>query len=206
MIPPKAPKPPPSPVTLTKVLLAEGDTPAHFVEALLQQLGLGKTIEVRNFGGIKDLKLALAALAATQEFRQVVSLGIVRDAENDARAARQSVNDAVAAANIGRHVHVAEFIVPDNAAPGILETLCINAVRQHPSLANEMHCVEAFFSCLEQRGIRFPDPVRQAKNVAQAFLATRPEAQMFPGIAAYRGYWPWDSPAFEPLKQFLRTL
>ena len=29
---------------------------------------------------------------------------------------------------------------------------------------------------------------------------------MFPGVAAYRDYWPWNSPAFGPLKQFLINL
>ncbi|HEY7428041.1 MAG TPA: hypothetical protein VH682_27655 [Gemmataceae bacterium] len=45
-----------------------------------------------------------------------------------------------------------------------------------------------------------------AKNHAQAYLATRQEAQMFPGIAAYRGYWPWGSAAFQPLISFLQAL
>jgi hypothetical protein len=43
--------PPPVPIALSKLLLVEGDTPMHFFEALLQHLGLGSAVEVRNFRG-----------------------------------------------------------------------------------------------------------------------------------------------------------
>ena len=96
MIPTKAatPKPLPAPISLTKVLLAEGDTPTHFVEALLRELGLSDSIEIRNFGGVRDLRTALSAIAATAEFQsRVVALGILRDAEDSALAARQSIEN-----------------------------------------------------------------------------------------------------------------
>ncbi|HWE95497.1 MAG TPA: DUF3226 domain-containing protein [Tepidisphaeraceae bacterium] len=101
---------------------------------------------------------------------------------------------------------VSYFILPDNASPGMIETLCINAVRAHPPLAAVNQCLDGYFNCLPGAGADFSDPMRSAKNWAQAYLATRPDAQMFPGIAAYRGYWPWESAAFEPLKAFLRGL
>ena len=48
------------------------------------------------------------------------------------------------------------------------------------------------------------------KNVnkarVQAFLASRPKHVVHLGLAAYKGYWPWDDPAFDHVKQFLCTL
>jgi hypothetical protein len=103
MIPPKAPQPPlvPTPITLSKVLLTEGVTPTHFCEALLQHLKLDDLIEVRNFGGIGDVRAVLAATAMTTEFKRLVkSLGIIRDAEGDARKAQNEVQTAIRAANL----------------------------------------------------------------------------------------------------------
>ena len=143
----------------------------------------------------------------TAEFRnRVTSLGIIRDAEYDAAGARRSVEHAVAVAKIRPAVRVSIFVLPDNSSRGMIETLCLDAIRQHFAVANELACVEQFFACLEHGGVALPDAVRRAKNLAQAFLATKLEPQMFPGIAAYRGHWPFDSSVFEPLKQFLRSL
>lgn len=98
------------------------------------------------------------------------------------------------------------FILPDDTNPGIIETLCMEAVKAEPTLTDAHRCVEEFFACLTRSQIALPAPPTLAKHHAQAYLATRSQAQMFPGLAAYRGYWPWDAPAFQPLISFLRTL
>jgi hypothetical protein len=209
---PPTPPTPPIPITLSKVLLVEGDTPMHFFEALLRHLGLNTVIEIRNFRGVSDLRDYLSALVSAPDFQSLVtSVGVVRDAEDKlAVDARQSVTDAFAAAGLTgastQPVKTAVYILPDDANPGMIETLCMEAVRQEPALADAFACVEEFFHCLDARRIALPGPPIRAKNHAQAYLATRPEAQMFPGLAAYRDYWPWNSPAFNPLKQFLTNL
>jgi hypothetical protein len=203
--------PPPVPIALSKLLLVEGDTPKHFFEALLRHLGLDAAVEIRNFHGLGDFRSYLIHLAATTDFRRVVSLGVVRDAEaKPAVDARQSVTDAFTAAGLTgtrtSPVKTAAFILPDDANPGMIETLCMEAVRQDAALSDALGCVEDFFLCLDRKQVALPGAPIRAKNYAQAFLATRLETQIFPGTAAYRGYWPWDSPAFDSLKQFLRNL
>ena len=126
--------PPPVPIALSKLLLVEGDTPMHFFEALLKHLGLDATVEVRNFRGLGDFRSYLIRLAATTEFRHVVSLGVIRDAEDKpAVDARQSVTDAFTAAGLTGTptplVKTAAFILPDGVNPGMIETLCMEAVR-----------------------------------------------------------------------------
>ena len=84
----------------------------------------------------------------------------------------------------------------------MLETLCVDSIRQEPVFS----CVERFFECVGKQGVDLPSAPKDAKNYAQAFLATRKEVQLFPGLAAYRGYWPWDSRVFHDLKEFLKAL
>lgn len=206
MIPPKPPPPPPSPLSLPKLLLVEGSTPLHFFEALLQHLNIADTIEIRDFRGVTDLKSAVAAYAESAEFKSLVSsVGVVRDAENDRDAALASVRHALDAAGLDASnpdVQTSIYILPDDQNPGMIETLCVDAVRGDPVFP----CVEDFFTCVEQAGASLPTDIRRAKNLAQAYLATRKDSQMFPGIAAYRGYWPWDNSVFDELKRFLQSL
>jgi len=201
------PEPQPVPITLSRLLLTEGVSPMHFCEAILRHIDLAPQVEVRSFGGNTDLATILKAFAESSEFKALVtSVGIIRDAEGDAVAARRLVDAAIENANLPDHVRRSVFILPDNVSPGMIETLCMDAVRQHAPLAEAYNCVQSFFTCLQESGVFVPHPVRGAKNRAQAFLATKADAQMFPGIAAYRGFWPWDSPTFDTLKQFLRSL
>jgi Protein of unknown function (DUF3226) len=140
----------------------------------------------------------------------VTSVGVVRDAENDAAAARQAVSHALSAAGLMAArtppIRTAMFILPDNNNPGMIETLCVEAVKNEPSLANAYTCVEEFFVCLGRTGVSLPSLPVLAKHQAQAYLATRQDVQLFPGIAAYRNYWPWTNAVFRPLIQFLQNL
>ena len=87
------------------MLLVEGNTPAHFFEAMLRFLGIDKTIEVWNFGGNQQLPTFLKTLASTAEFKRIVtSLGIVRDAEENAIAAKDYVTSAMDKAGLHSRV------------------------------------------------------------------------------------------------------
>jgi hypothetical protein len=211
MLPARNPPPPPVPVTLAKLLLVEGDTPMHFFEALLRRLGLQDNIEIRNFRGIGDFKNYVINLADTDEFKRLVtSVGVVRDAEGDAVAARKTVTASLIDAGLTQArnppIQTKIFILPDNTNSGMIETLCMEAVQNEPALAGVCGCVEDFFACLARNNVSMPGSPYLAKHRAQAFLATRSEVQLFPGLAAYRGYWPWDNLVFDPLKRFLQAL
>lgn len=208
MLPRKPVSPPPTPVplTLSKVLLVEGSTPLHFFEALLQDIGIADQIEIRDFRGIRQLKSAVHALASSAEFKTLVdSVGVIRDAEDDRDAAYASARHALDTAGLDSSnpdVSTAIYILPDDQNPGMIETLCLDAIRSDAVFS----CIEQFFECAEAQGAVLPSGVVRAKNIAQAYLATREEVQLFPGIAAYRGYWPWDSDVFDNVKAFLKAL
>lgn len=198
--------PPRVPIILTKLLLVEGKTPLNFFEALLKHLGISDEIEIRDFGGVSSLRSAIAVLAASSEFKSLVkSVAVVRDAEDDRDAAYNSVRHALDSAGLSAanpDVRTSIYILPDDQNAGMIETLCVDAIRGDPVFS----CIEEFFDCAEQQGANLPEGIQRAKNLAQAYLSTRKETQMFPGIAAYRGYWPWDNEAFVELKQFLQSL
>jgi len=183
----------------------------HFVEALLRHLGLESQILILNYRGTADLATYLKTLAATSAFAHLVtSVGIVRDAENNAATARQAVAHALSAVGLTAArtppIKISVFILPDNNNPGMIETLCMEAVKNEPALANAYTCVEECFACLVRNKVALPSLPVLAKNQAQAYLTTRQDVQLYPGIAAYRNYWPWTNAVFQPLIQFLQAL
>lgn len=169
-------------------------------------------IQIQDFGGIGDMRHFLTALTGTAAFQQnmVKSLGIIRDAEDNATGAFQSVRSALAAARLpvpsapnqpaGENPRVSVFILPDNKEPGMLETLCLAAVTDDPV----MPCVETYLECVRQYAAAPPQNLPKAK--AQAFLASRERPGLRLGEAAHGGCWPWDAPTFAPMKQFLQAL
>jgi hypothetical protein len=199
-----------APITHQKLLLVEGITPFYFFLALLRHLGLQNEIEVRNFGGISDLHQALKLLVATPGFPNVTSIGIVRDAETDALSSFDSVCSSLRAARLSIPSDMLEIapgtptisvlILPDCANPGMLENLCLQAVSTDLSIP----CIDQYFDCLQQQGIETPNNLPKAQ--VQAFLASRERPGLLLGEAAQAGFIPWDAPAFDQLKQFLRTL
>jgi hypothetical protein len=207
--------------TLQKVLLVEGHDAWQFFKALLDDLGLANTIEIRNYGGICQLAPFLRTLPAISGFGEVVSLGIIRDAESNAQDAFKAVCQALEKARsggpstpfqerlsvpqapinkTGGALGVSVFILPDCVSPGMLETVCLASVAIDPA----MPCVEQYFECLT--GSRVPTPGNMSKARVQAYLSSRPKPGLLLGQAAHGGYFPWQSGVFEPIKQFLRAL
>jgi uncharacterized protein DUF3226 len=197
-------------ITFPKLLVVEGRDEYAFFVAALNHLSLQNSIQVRNFGGITEWPTYLPTLVQTPGFERVVSLGIIRDAETNADNAFASVRDALGRAGLpvpaqpnvvapGKPA-VRVYILPDCARPGMLETLCLEAVRDDPA----SRCVDSYLACLRRRGAQ--SPTNRDKARVQAFLASRPSVPRLIGEAASAGDWPWDHPAFQLLLTFLRAL
>lgn len=208
----------PNPQCLTqrKQLLVEGQDPVYFFRALLKHLNI-TDVQIQNYGGIKDLRVFLKTLSITPDFATLVtSVGIVRDAETNAASAFQSVRDAIKAANLPQpkqpiipteaSPQVSILILPDATVvaddknPQMLENLCLRTVENDPV----MECIEQYFTCVEQRLGILPKNIPKAR--LQAFLASRLEPGLLLGQAASKGYWIWDSPAMDIVKEFIQTL
>lgn len=193
----------PQPITLKTMLLVEGETPAHFFEAIAARMGVSNDLEIRSYGGINELPKFLRLIASTEGFKaNVLRLGITRDAENDVAAARKSVREAMQKAQLSDRVKVKVFILPDDVHAGMLETLCLQAVAGSPIIK----CVDEFFACVTQGGIPIPSGHVAAKHRAQAYLSAQLDLVPFVGIAAKKGLWPLEAATFDVLKAYLTDL
>jgi hypothetical protein len=191
------------------VLVVEGREDRRFFAAMIAHLGLNR-IQIYESEGKSRLREKLAALAGAPGCADLLSIIVVRDADDDPTAAFQSVRDALAAAGLpapsepmaaaGERPRVTVVIMPEPDLPGALEDACLKAVGQDPAVS----CVERFFQCLGEQ--RLPRPRSMSKARVQAFLASREEPGLRLGEAAEKGYWPWDENVFNPLKTILQQI
>ena len=195
---------PPRPIGLSRLLLVEGETPLSFFDALTVHLGLSDRVEIRSFGGVRDLRKYLRTLVASADFRQVKKLGIIRDCEEDAAAAAQSLRDVIEHVKIDRsRVEVSWLLLPDEKSPGMLETLLWRAIEQSPTA----QCVDRFFKCIVEAGEQLPiGKLAFDKNRVQAYLATTDKPQVSLGVAAQRSVWNFEDSVFDSLRTFIRNL
>jgi hypothetical protein len=206
---PRFPKQP-EPISRPKLLVVEGQDDRRFLQALLRYLTLESDFDVQELEGVGNLGERLSALHGISGFAQVQSLGVIRDADRDAQSAFQSLCSGLRNARLsvpaqplsvtGASPQVAVFIWPDCQNPGTLETLCLSSVNSNPAMV----CVEQYFECLSQKMDVLPRPADKAR--LHTFLASREKPGLRIGEAAERGYWDWDHPAYDPIKQFLRAL
>ncbi len=199
-----------APIASTIQLLVEGNDQRNFFEAFIKHLSL-TDVQIQNFGGVKELRGFLLALVSAPGFRDTVqSVGIVRDAETNARSAFQSVQCSLKNAGLpvpaqpeeraGSSPAATVLILPDGNQPGMLETVLCQSFAGAP----EERCIDDFFRCVEPlpgASIQRPDKAR-----AQAYLATKPDPHLSAGMAAKRSYWNLNHAAFGRIQQFLSGL
>ena len=199
-----------APITSSVQLLVEGNDQRNFFEALAKHLKL-PDMQIRNFGGVNELRGFLAAFVNVEHFANVRQIGIVRDAETSAASAFASVQSALANADLPMPSqpatlsvgapNVGVFILPDNRDSGMLETLLCATFSDTP----EDHCIDELFACV---GTVAPGGTRGLeKSRCRIWLATKPDPQLSSvGVAAKRGAWDFDHPALEGTRMFLQAL
>ena len=197
----------PSRIETSIQLLVEGKAQQNFFEALIRHLWLHNAPQIQNYGGVDELRGFLKAFANSSDFASVTRMGIVRDAEDSAESARQSVNDSLRNAGLpapgdaeGHAPAVYVLILPDGEGSGMLETLLCQTFANDP--VND--CIDEFFDCARAHlDVEFRRP---EKARAQAFLATRPSPGVSVGVAAKKNYWCLDHEAFSGVRAFLTEL
>lgn len=172
------------------------------------------TVQILDFAGKDKFQAQLAVVRNTERFRDVVALGIVRDAEqNKATRAFESVCYALKQNNLPVPAALATvmpgkpktsiFIMPDNNESGMLENLCLQTLAEQPIAS----CIEQFMQCysggmVQQQKERLNSPKAQV----QVYLATRIPIVNSLGLAAQKDYWDFEHSAFHAIKQFLHDL
>ena len=173
--------------------------------------GAESSVQVIDAGGVRKFPNRLQAIQTACRARPTLrSIGVVRDADNDAAGAFRSVCDHIR--NAGYEppaVHgefsdatpsIGVFIVPNGEEPGAIETLCRRSKKGDAAAA----CVDDFLSCLDEHAAMRSTNVD--KSFAHAYLAATENPVARVGEGAMQGAWNFDSPAFAELADFLREL
>jgi len=195
-------------IHLCKVIAVEGTDEVYFLDALLRNLKI-TDVEVRDVGGKDQFKNKLPALVRMSGFSDVGFLAIIRDAEDDAGAAFDSVRKVLLDQQLeppdrmnrfsDGNPRIGIFIMPGNSDTGMLEDLCLKTVEEDPA----MECVNAFIDCAS----RLDNPPKiMAKAKAQVFLAAMSKIANSVGVGAQKGYWNLDSDELDNLRSFIEIL
>ncbi len=193
-----------------KFVFCKGGDDLAVIKGVAAAIGLDD-LQIEPFRGKDNLRNFLKQVQTRPEFTQkkVAALGLIRDADDDESAAFQSVRGALldngfaapdqSGAFAISGVKIGVLIVGPNAGKGMIEDLCLNSVSNRP----EFPCVEDYFRCVAQRSQR---RAFSSKAKIRVWMASHEDFDVRVGAAAERGYWPWESPVFNPMKAFLRQL
>lgn len=192
-----------------RLLIGEGVEEVHFFNAWLAHLNIDD-MQVEQYGGKNGLSSYLKTLRVRPGFSALVGLGITRDADHAADRAFQSVCSMLNHAGLnvpgvpgvpaGTNPRVSVLILPDGQNDGMLEDLCLSAIRTDP----DFHCIDDFFACVQRTAGRHPGNMAKARM--HAWLSSLAEPALRLGEAARRGFFTWDNPVFLPVKTFLSNL
>lgn len=199
-------------IQANRLLLVEGKDEVNLlgklIEGCLKDDGQG--IQILDVG--KDsFRLNLMAIKlATQFGPTLLSIGVIRDADDNAKGSFNSVCNSLR--NIGykppaTHAEFSDatpsigvFIVPDGSQPGAIETLCRRSVAGEAAAK----CVDEYMECLTtNNALKSNNP---DKTFAHAYLAAMEDPVARVGEGALQKVWDFQSPAFGALSQFVRDL
>ena len=194
------------------LLLVEGRDEVNLFDALMKHsLDADPRIQVIDAGGKDRFPKRLQAIQTAAQARPTLrSVGVVRDADDDAGGAFRSVCGQLR--NVGYEppqVHgqfsdaapsIGVFIVPDGVEPGAIETLC----RRSRAGDDVARCVDEFLICLDDHETMKSTNVD--KSFAHAYLAAMGDPVARVGEGAKQGVWVFESAAFGELTEFVREL
>jgi len=191
-----------------KFVFCEGKDDVAVVRGIASHLKLD--IQVEEYAGKNNLSVFLESLQKRPDFAQqkVSAIAILRDANGDSTASFASVRDALQRNGFSQPngdatfsdsaLRVGIFIVGINGR-GMIEDVCLKSVSDQP----EFSCVDDYFNCITKKSSRSNF---SAKAKVRVWMASHVDYDLRVGKAADEGYWPWESLAFDSLKNFLRAL
>ncbi len=192
-----------------RLLIVEGTHEEFFFKKFLENLRI-TGVQVMPVGGKDLIRKNLPLVVKDAKFPSVVTLAIVRDADQDPNAALQSVKDVLTYNNLQAPDSVEEFvdsqprtaimILPSITSHGALETLCLSSIVEDPIYP----CIETYFQCLNEneRDLGYVTD----KHRIQVYLASKNEDFLHTGLAAEKGYWLFSHSVFSHLREFLTEL
>ncbi len=197
------------PINAMKLLLVEGKDEINFFTALLKYIGL-KDVLIEEVGGKDQFREKFPALRRRSGFSAVETLAVIRDADKNSGGAFNSIKNIIKKEKLippskingfgNGAPMIGIYIMPGNAAKGMLEDLCLKTVQNNPAIV----CVDAFTDCCESNLDYTLKNIAKAR--AQVYLAAMREIVNSVGVGALKGYWDFDSSELSDLKLFLSML
>ena len=196
------------------LLLVEGKDEYQTFQALLKKMNIND-VQIYDVEGNNNFANKIPRLFKSSGFQQIKKLGFVRDAEqNEAKSAFDSICHVLECSNIFNHVprnigkvekigsfKVGIFIMPNNKDKGMLETLCLQSIKN-------IHCykeMQAYIECLKKNHEN-TSSFNLAKAETQVYLASKVPIRNSLGLGALAGHWEFGDSAFDEIKLFLRDL
>lgn len=194
-------------ITSKNILVVEGSDEEKFFEALFSVEKI-ECIQILNVEGKYNFKSKVIALSKLSGFDEIEKLGLILDADNNADSTFQKITDVLKAIPLeappekhifyGQKPAIGVYIMPDYKETGMLEDLCLEAVKDEPAMV----CVKAF----EEKVTGLENPPRNlTKSKAHVYLVSMPEFCCQLGIGAQKSYWKFESGVYDVLKQFLQN-
>ncbi len=195
-----------------RLLLVEGRDEVNFLSVLIREcIGEDAGVQLIDAGGKDQFATNLEAIRISAKTRPTLGfIGVIRDADDDARGAFESVRSAlrkVGYESPSSHGNFSDsspsigiFIVPDGVSSGAIETLCRRSVEN--SAAGR--CVNMYLDCLVEHNAM--ESSNKDKSFSHAYLASMRNPVARVGEGALGGAWNFDSPVFRDILDFIRTL
>jgi len=195
-------------MVLNKLIAVEGNDEVNFFNCLLKDMGFDN-YAVEGVGGTRRFNDYFSALVQSSDFSNVDTIIVIRDADESAENAFESIKNVLISVNLEppKKVNyfsnsipkVGVFIMPGDSEKGMLEDLCLRTVKDHPV----MELIDVFVKFV----LKLEKPPKNiAKSKAQVFLAAMPDIVCSVGLGAAKGYWDFNSEELLALKSFLNHL
>jgi hypothetical protein len=194
------------------VLAVEGNDEKNFFDTLLRTMNISN-VQIIDVGGKDNFKNKFPVYIQSEDaLGKIKNIGFVRDAEKlEAKSAFDSICFILRKYALpcptelcklvednGKKVNV--FIMPNNNDCGMLEDLCIAAIKD----TDVFTCVECFIKCYETKIEK--DKYNSAKAKILAYLSTQTPIVNALGLAAKQSVWDFTKPCFDDIKRFLIEL
>jgi hypothetical protein len=194
------------------VLAVEGNDEKNFFEVLLRTMNI-PNVQIIDVGGKDNFKNKFPVYIQSEgALAKIKNIGFVRDAEQlEAQSAFDSICSVLRKYALpcptelrkiirrnDKKVNI--FIMPNNNNCGMLEDLCIAAIKD----TDVFTCVECFVKCYEGKIEKGKYNLAKAKILA--YLSTRTPIVNALGLAAKQGIFDFTKPCFDDIKKFLKEL
>lgn len=203
----------PTQITHEKAIITEGKDDMHFVIHYCKHLNFNPTeIDFGSVDGKDKFEDELSTYVKNPGFSNLKKIAVIRDAEQNYKNTFKSMCTILKKLNLpcpdktesftSGTPSTGIFIFPSKNRAGMLEDLLIDTVRDSPII--KRGCVDSFIKCVKTSAGYSPQTISKAKLMA--FLAVQKEAVNLYSSMIEKKYLNSDSPALEPLRDFLQEL